>query len=58
MKAGDQVRLLISIRTWDGTLWPKGAICEIQQFRYNGLRLSKGLRRIRGVPVDAVELIK
>lgn len=56
IKVGDSVRLTCGVRTWDGTLWPKGAVCKVLGVQVIGLRLGKGLRRIVGVPFDAVEL--
>lgn len=55
MKVGDRVRLTVSIRTWDLTLWPKGAVCTVLDVRSNGLRLRSNKKIIRGVPLDAIE---
>lgn len=58
IKPGDRVRLVVGVRTWGGTLWPKGTIAVVASVQAYGLWLvhSKGDQTMRGVPFDAVEL--
>ncbi len=58
MKAGTVVRLVVSIRAWNGTLFPKGAVAVVLGVNWQGLRLESNKKRVRGVPLDAVEIIK